>query len=220
VQLPLGEAMDLAVLRREAETPTVAGRAELEGVSQDLCAAFADDPILNWFLRQDARRDQARLAFFRMIVPLEAFRIGEIERPASGGAAAMWIASERLGPNPLSVELQVAATLVGACGLGRFRRVLALRGAMDKHHPMEQPHDYLWFLGVRPEAQGAGIGSRLLRARTARLDAQGRPAFLETATPRNLPLYQGHGFAIVDEYRPVPDGPVIWALWRDPQASS
>lgn len=106
--------------------------------------------------------------------------------------------------------------LLNATGLGRFGRLMKLREAMDAHHPMERPHDYLWFLGVHPRLQGAGIGSRLLASKTARLDAASRHAFLETATPKNLPLYQRHGFKVVCEYQPAADGPRIWGMWREP----
>jgi ribosomal protein S18 acetylase RimI-like enzyme len=96
--------------------------------------------------------------------------------------------------------------------------VTALRGAMDRNHPTERAHDYLYFLGVRPEAQGLGVGSRLLKAHLAGLDAAGRPAFLETGAPRTLPLYRGHGFEVIGEYKARPDAPTMWALWREPRA--
>ncbi len=209
--------MNLGKLRREAETPVVAKRGDLETVCQDLSAAFAEDPLLNWLLRQDGRRDRARLAFFRMEVPHEAFRIGEIERPASGGGAAMWFPSERLGPNPMSVRLRAITMFLGASGLQRFPRVLALKEAMDSRHPMDRPHDYLWMLGVRAELQGCGAGSSLLKARLDRLDAQDRPAFLETSVTRSLSFFRKHGFVVIDEYRPAPGGPTIRSMWRDPQ---
>ena len=41
-------------------------------------------------------------------------------------------------------------------GLGRFSRLIAVRTALDKYHPMTTPHDYLFFLGVVPAAQGHG----------------------------------------------------------------
>jgi hypothetical protein len=47
------------------------------------------------------------------------------------------------------------------------------------------------------------------------MDAAGRCGWLETATPRNLPLYQRHGFEIVTEYKPAADGPLIWGMWRE-----
>ena len=208
--------MDLERVRRESGSPVVAAKGDLEAVCQDLSAAFAEDPLLNWLLRQDSRRHRARLAFFRMEIPHEAFRIGEIERPQAGGGAALWFPSERLGPNPLSVRLRAITMFLGACGPPRFPRVLALREAMDRRHPMDRPHDYLWMLGVRPEVQGRGVGSGLLKARLDRLDVQGRPAFLETSVTRSLSLFRRHGFVVIDEYRPAPSGPTIWSMWRDP----
>ncbi|MBS0331618.1 MAG: GNAT family N-acetyltransferase, partial [Proteobacteria bacterium] len=179
-----------------------------------------EDPIFDWFMRTDARRDAARLRFFKVLLKEVVFPDGRIQRPAAGGAAAVWIPSEKLGPQPVQRELRGLPMLLNAAGLGRFRRLIALRDAMDGHHPMERPHEYLWFLGVTPAAQGHGVGSRLLKAETDRLDGLGRAGFLETATPRNVPLYQRHGFQVMDEYRPGPDGPLIWAMWREPNLAT
>jgi ribosomal protein S18 acetylase RimI-like enzyme len=211
--------MDIETLQREAETPVAATLAEIEQSADDLTAAFIDDPIFSWFMRDDDKRDAARRRFFRVILKEAAFPDGAIERPASGGAAAVWLKSENLGPQPLHRELRALPMLLNAAGLGRFGRLLKLREAMDAKHPMERPHDYLWFFGVHPAAQGGGIGSRMLKSRTDRMDAAGRCGFLETATPRNLPLYQRHGFEIVADYRPAPDGPLIWAMWREPKTA-
>lgn len=86
---------------------------------------------------------------------------------------------------------------------------------MDRAHPMDRPHAYLWFLGVTPQAQGRGVGSRLIKAKLDRLDATNTPAFLETATERNVAFYRRHGFDVLSEYRPEPDAPRIWAMWRE-----
>ena len=94
-------------------------------------------------------------------------------------------------------------------------RLARLREVMDKAHPTDRPHAYLWFLGVTPEAQGHGIGSRLLKAKLDRLDVENMPAFLETATERNVALYRRHGFDVLSEYRPAPDAPRMWAMWRE-----
>ena len=166
-----------------------------------------------------AGRYAARQRFFRVILNEVALPDGQIERPANGGGAAVWMPSENLGPQPLQREIRALPMLLNAAGFGRFGRLVQLRNAMDEKHPMERPHDYLWFLGVHPDAQGRGLGSTLLKSRTDRMDAAGRCGFLETATPRNLPLYQRHGFEIVTDYRPAPDGPLIWAMWREPRTA-
>jgi ribosomal protein S18 acetylase RimI-like enzyme len=195
----------------------VAAKADVDKAAADLAAAFIDDPIFNWFMRDDAKREAAKARFFRVILNEAAFQDGDIERPAAGGAAAVWLPSENLGPQPFHREIRALPMLLNAAGLGRMGRLMKLRDAMDSHHPMERPHDYLWFLGVHPDAQGRGVGSALLRWKTERMDAIGRCGFLETATPRNLPLYQRHGFEIVCDYRPAPDGPLIWGMWREPK---
>lgn len=210
---------DLDAIRRSAQAPVAATLATVDAAAEDLAAAFVEDPIFHWFMREGDGRAAARRRFFRVILREAALQDGTVERPEAGGAAAVWIPSENLGPQPIHRELRALPMLLNAAGLGRFGRLIKLRDAMDKHHPMERAHDYLWFLGVHPDAQGAGVGSRLLASKTARLDAAGRPAFLETATPRNVPLYARHGFETMGEYRPAPDGPLIWAMWRDPKVA-
>jgi ribosomal protein S18 acetylase RimI-like enzyme len=207
--------MDIEAVRRGAEAPAEAAAADLPDVVDDLTDAFEVDPHFNWFMRDDARRTEARRGFFRLLLSELAFGAGRIDRPAAGGAAAVWLPSHSLGPNPLIQELRALPTLLRACGWSRFGRMLALRTDMDRRHPMERPHAYLWFLGVRTEAQGHGIGSRLLRAGTDRLDAARTPAYLETGTERNVALYRRHGFEVVSEGRARPDAPTMWGMWRE-----
>jgi ribosomal protein S18 acetylase RimI-like enzyme len=209
--------MDVETLRREAETPVVAGPADVDAVAADLSDAFADDVMFDWFLRADAGRDAARGRFFRFLMRNMAINVGRIERPASGGAAAVWLPFEAVGPTPLPMLIRAAPTILSATGFGRVLRLLALMEDMDKHHPMDRPHAYLWFLGVARAAQGRGIGSRLLKVATDRLDAQRMPAYLETQTERNVALYIRHGFKVISEHHPRSDAPRLWSMWRDPE---
>jgi ribosomal protein S18 acetylase RimI-like enzyme len=209
--------LDIAQLPREAESPVEAGAADLPGVIGDLDAAFADDVMFDWFLRDDHRRDTGRRGFFNALIRHVAFGTARIERPASGGAAAVWMPPEATGPISLLKEVRVAPAILGATGLARVPRILALQSAIDAHHPKNRPYAYLWFLGVRPEAQGMGVGSRLLRVATRRLDASGLPAYLETQTRRNVALYRRHGFEVTAEFHPRADSPPMWGMWREPQ---
>lgn len=212
--------IDLANLRKNAETPSIAGPADLPSVAKDLSDAFADDVMFDWFLRPDAKRASARLRFFQtIIVDLGKGRV-RIDRPSGGGAAAVWMPSAALKTISAMDEIRALPTLFNATGLGRFGRLTVMRADMDKHHPMERPHAYLWFLGVTPEAQGHGVGSALLRVANARLDAAGEPAYLETQTERNVALYIRHGYEVISEHRPRPDAPMLWSMWREPQTPS
>jgi ribosomal protein S18 acetylase RimI-like enzyme len=203
-------------LRREAEAPVPARAEDLGGVADDLAAAFADDPLFDWFLRPDGRRDAARRRFFRSLVRVVALKAGLVERPAHGGAAAVWLPFEAVGPIPLVDELRLAPTMLFVTGLARVSRMLALQSQIDRIHPMHRPHAYLSFFGVRPEAQGLGVGSRMLRVATGRLDAAAMPAYLETQTERNVALYRRHGFEVTREFRARPDAQRMWTMWREP----
>ncbi len=208
--------MDIDAMRRGAEAPVIAGPGDLTAVAADLADAFTDDVMFDWFFRADAKRPEAYRRFFRLVVTLGAGQGARIERPAAGGGAAIWLPFEAAGPMSLRDELRAFPTLLFATGLARLGRLMAVRADMDAHHPMDRPHAYLWFLGVARAAQGHGVGSRLLKVATDRLDAEGRAAYLETQTERNLDLYRRHGFEVISEHRPRADSPMLWSMWRDP----
>ena len=209
--------MDVDAMRRAAEAPAQASPAELDEVIRTLADAFAQDPHMNWFMRDDDQRDAARLGLFNMLIRGAGGDATRIDRPAGGGAAAVWMSFEQLKrPTPLIAELRGLPTLLRTTGLSRFGRLQAIRVDMDKHHPMDRRHAYLWFLGVAPAAQGRGVGSALLRAANARLDAERLPAYLETGTTRNVALYQRHGYQVLSEHKARADAPPMWSMWREP----
>jgi GNAT superfamily N-acetyltransferase len=71
---------------------------------------------------------------------------------------------------------------------------------------------YLDALGVDPDHQATGVGAALIRHGLDRAEADGRPAFLETALERNVSYYERFGFAVIEEGEPAPDGPHIWFM--------
>ncbi|CAN5888297.1 hypothetical protein BH23ACT5_BH23ACT5_20520 [soil metagenome] len=71
-------------------------------------------------------------------------------------------------------------------------------------------------MGVVPEQQGRGIGSRLLTTVLTGCDATGTPAYLAATSKDNRRLYQRHGFETTDEIR-LPQGPPLWGMWRQPR---
>jgi GNAT superfamily N-acetyltransferase len=93
---------------------------------------------------------------------------------------------------------------------------MVLRGMheVEKRHP-KKPHYYLSILGVDPPHQGSGRGSALLAPMLRRCDTEGVGAYLETGTERNVRFYSRHGFRVTDEV-PLPEGPPMWLMWRDP----
>ncbi len=205
--------IDVERLRREAEAPVRATLADLPTVVDDLSDAFAADVMFDWFMRPDERRAAGRRRFFDELLRVVGRDKMLIDRPAHGGAAAVWLPFEAVGPVPLIDEIRLAPMILAATGLARVGRLLALQNAIETRHP-KQPHAYLWFLGVRRDAQGHGVGSRLLRIACERLDAAGMAAYLETQTERNVALYRRHGFEVTSEFHARRDSPPMWTMWR------
>jgi ribosomal protein S18 acetylase RimI-like enzyme len=86
---------------------------------------------------------------------------------------------------------------------------------MAEWHP-EEPHWYLPIIGVEPNAQGRGLGGALLRHAVARCDRENLIAYLESSNPRNITLYERHGFERMGEIK-VGKGPLVTPMLRQPR---
>ncbi len=74
--------------------------------------------------------------------------------------------------------------------------MFALFEQMGDFHP-DEPHWYLPMIGVDTFRQNEGIGSALMRHALEICDREQKPAYLESSNPRNIPLYERHGFEVV-----------------------
>ena len=77
-------------------------------------------------------------------------------------------------------------------------RTMGWLGAWAKRDP-DGRHWHFGPLAVGAHLQGMGIGSKLLRVFSARMDAAGEDAYLETDKPINVRLYERFGFEVVAE---------------------
>ncbi len=94
----------------------------------------------------------------------------------------------------------------------RFPAAAALSREASRNHP-EWPHRHLTVLGVRPEFQGKGVGSALLRHFCDGADAVGSGAYLETDSEGGKRLYERFGFREVN--RTTKDGVSFIYMWRE-----
>jgi ribosomal protein S18 acetylase RimI-like enzyme len=181
-----------------------------------LTAAFASDPVMSWIGRSDAKRDQGRRAMFGFLVGKLGLPGNELWTAADYSAAALWIPPERADMKlPWWEEVRMFPAIVSFTGLSGLGRVDAFRKAADKHHPKSRPHFYLMTIGVDPKFQGQGLGGALLDATLAKIDAKGLPSYLESSNEKNVPLYKRHGYEVTKEFRPAPDAPPLWGMWRE-----
>ena len=87
---------------------------------------------------------------------------------------------------------------------------------LESGHPSE-PHRYLFFIGVEPEMQGSGIGSRMLAPVLENADRSRAPCYLETPFSRTHDFYRRLGFEIAVEGHPFAGAPTLWAMTRAPK---
>ncbi|HLZ69581.1 MAG TPA: GNAT family N-acetyltransferase [Dehalococcoidia bacterium] len=209
--------MTLAQASPPVRAPSLAVRlaalAEQAPLARTLARAFDQDPMINWLLRQDAGRARAFRRFFNIAIGRMAQPHNLVFTTASLDGAALWLppGKWRMG---LWRQLQLLPAMASSVGYRRVPGVMAGISAFDQQHPREA-HYYLFLLGVEPACQGKGVGSALLGPVLARCDAEGMPAYLETANPRNLPLYERHGFRVQREFTVPRGGPLNWLMWRE-----
>lgn len=202
--------------RRLAAKPRRAARADVEPIIDCLTAAFANDPVMSWIGRRDAKRDSGRRAMFSFLVAKLGLPGKELWTSDDYAAAALWVPPERAELKlPWLEEIMLFPTLVSFTGFTGLGRIESFRKAADAHHPKARPHFYLMTIGVDPKFQGHGLGSALLDATLATIDAKGMPSYLESSNEKNVPLYKRHGYEVINEFRPTPDAPPLWGMWRE-----
>jgi ribosomal protein S18 acetylase RimI-like enzyme len=185
---------------------------DLPAVVETLTAAFIDDPVMTWWVPDPGRRSQILRAFFEITVDVNHPHDELYTTTTVPAAAAVWVPP---GCQPTGEEEERLVARCVDAAEETTERLLAAFELMDQHHP-QQPHAYLFFLGTRPGWQSRGLGSALLREVLERCDRDATPAYLEATCERNQQLYLRHGFEVTGEI-PLPDGPSLWPMWREPR---
>ncbi|WP_433367708.1 GNAT family N-acetyltransferase [Actinoplanes sp. CA-142083] len=175
--------------------------------------AMRDGLVATWLQPDTVARHRGSTDYFAIFVE-HILRCGDVYTTAEGGTgrltgAALWLPMTTELPALLDYEHRIKEIAGDA-----YDRVCELDAALDAEHPAGD-HHYLAYLAVRPDQQGRGLGSTLLRRHHRRLDAAGLPAYLEANDPRNRDLYLRHGYQVRSVIE-LPDGPPLWCMWRPP----
>jgi GNAT superfamily N-acetyltransferase len=157
-----------------------------------LTLAFSTDPMARWSLPHPA----TFLATFASITKAfggNAFEKGTAWIADGFSGAALW-----LPPGARSDEESLQRLFDENTDDAIKEDMQVIFEQMGKFHPTE-PHWYLPMIGVDPAHQGAGIGSALMTEALKAVDRDGSIAYLESSNPRNISLYQRHGFEVIGE---------------------
>jgi len=193
--------------------PVPVTKADVKPLSSVLARAFETDPVLRWTFPGARSRKFWGRRFFEF--ELRRFLSHDVSWTLGDHAgAALWALPGKWGEEPADVVRAFFWSGIGV--LPRAPRVLRGLSAVERAHPDGPPHLYLAVLGVEPDRQGLGLGSRLIAPGLELCDREGLPAYLETGKEENLPFYSRHGFQVRGELT-LPKGPPIWFMWREPR---
>jgi ribosomal protein S18 acetylase RimI-like enzyme len=189
--------------------------ADVDQVADILADAFHDDPVFRWLLPPAARRRDRRLRHFFELTAQSYLRTDRhVYLTNAGQAAAVWSPPGAWAPTT-SESLRHILPMARVFGTGLVR-ASRLETQMLRSHPRDIPHWYLYCIGTVSSVQGRGIGSRMLRTVLDEADTFGTPAYLESSNIRNVPLYERHGFHVLEEFKAAGTGPTMWRMWREP----
>ena len=192
--------------------------AQQAQVTAALVRAFLQDP-LKIRLAPQARGRERMLRWLLGGVVRYCLTHGEVYTDAGLNGAACWLPPDHTNLTFWGM-LRAWGLLPGTLGAmppGRLWLSLQMQSFVEKQHArwMPGPHWYLFFLGVSPECQGHGLGSRLIAPVLRRASQDGLPCYLETQTAQNVTFYQKHGFNIVYQGEPHGLGMPLWFMARN-----
>ena len=173
---------------------------DIPGMAATLGRAFAHDPFYSFLAGDAPERTQRMQDGWTGILRFASAHLAETYTTDDLAGVAIWLPPGHVGPSVLD-SLRIVPAIARLAGWRRLRLVADAMGRLEerRRHHVVAPHFYLSTLGVEPGRQGEGVGSALLQPILDRCDRDAVPAYLETATARNVLLYEQLGFDVVEE---------------------
>lgn len=119
---------------------------------------------------------------------------GEVYLSDSGKSCVLIKYSDRKR-KPFNLWIWDLKLALQGIGISRISKVLKRESTIEAVQPKE-PFLYVWFIGVEPENQGKGEGSKLLKSVLDMAEEKKLPVCLETSTERNFKWYENFGFSV------------------------
>jgi ribosomal protein S18 acetylase RimI-like enzyme len=181
-----GATMDLS----PASVSTIVGSAEIDHAIATLVLAFSADPFTRWVHDDPHRYLLHAPAAFRAFAA-SSFEAGAAQRAGDGLGVALW-----LPPGVYGDSGPLEAIIADSVAPEKQADVGAVIERAEHYRPAE-PHWYLSIIGVDPAHRNNGCATALLHHRLRQCDREHLKAYLWTSNPKNISLYERHGFEIV-----------------------
>jgi len=185
---------------------------DVRELSLVLARAFEEDPFMSWLFPEPTYRLKLVQAWMRVEVAnaleMDASWVSMISNEIVAGT--IW--------SPPGRDLHESGTfsqlwyLVLGANPDRTSELAQGLSMIGSSHP-DEPHFYLNTVGVQPSLAGQGHGGAIIGHTLDLADVDGQPCYLESSSPRNIPLYERLGFEVIHEIA-LPNGPKMWGMWR------
>jgi hypothetical protein len=161
-----------------------------------LTQSFATNQSVNYIVK--AGKNRLGSIQYLMDYSFEVcYLFGDVFLSEDKNACALVLYPDKKKTTLKSILLD-AKLIFFSVGLKNIKKTLDREGAIKKIQPKELMY-YLWFIGVDPDHQNKGIGTKLLNDLIQDSTLKKRPIYLETSTLKNLPWYQKMGFQVYQE---------------------
>jgi ribosomal protein S18 acetylase RimI-like enzyme len=184
-------------------------KSDEAGVIDVLKLAFAADLATRW-VWPEPQKYLSNFSSFAKAFGGKAFANKSAHYVGSYSGAALW-----LPPNVHPDVDQLNALLQSSGSDEAKKNGPKIFERMSGYHPHE-PHWYLPLLGVDPIHHGKGLGSALLQHALVMCDQDNKFAYLESSNPKNISLYERHGFELLGTIQ-INTSPSIFPMLRKPR---
>ena len=169
--------------------------------------AFSADPVARWAWPEPPQYFTHFPSFVKAFGG-KAFTYGSAYYIDGYAGAALWL------PPDVHPDQDALISLAERTVSEQTRKhVFAVFEQMGRYHPGE-PHWYLPLIGVDPSQQGKGFGSALMKHALVQCDRDHKLAYLESTNPKNIPLYERHGFELLGTIQVGTSPPILPMLCK------
>lgn len=161
-----------------------------------LTKSFENNKSVNYLIKQNHKK-RARL-YELMDYSFEQCQLnGEVYLSEDKKACALLVYPHHKKARIKSLKLDLKL-MFNTIGLRSIKKTLRREKLIKSMQPKEEKL-YLWFIGVDPKFQHAGIGTQMLKEIQQLAQEANLPLYLETSTVQNLPWYKKHGFTLYQQ---------------------
>jgi len=184
----------LTDLRRLSES-------DLDNAARVLARSFPDDPMMRYFFLDEPQAERKMRLLFQVVVRYGLI-YGEVYAPSSNiEGVAVWLTSDNNIWDQAKLEQCGFREFSSQVSSAVIEKIVSLDDFSTSRKKQNVPfkHWYLAFIGVAPEHHGKGFASVLIKPMLERIGRESVPCYLETATGKNVAIYEHLGFRLIEK---------------------